>query len=464
MADAGGLARLADLPPRGSSVHLLGAAGAGMRALGQVLVHEGWSVSGSDRDSRAAAELADLGIRVVPEADTSPVRASRLVVHSSALPPGHPALRAAAAAGVPVWKRARALGALVNDRRLVGVAGTHGKTTVTAMLAVVLEAAGRDPLALVGGEVPEWGSHARPGRGEAVVEADEYDRSFLELDPALAVVTSLEAEHLECYDGEDGLREAFVRFANRAVSRDGVLLCADDPGARALAARIGPARLYGFAEDAEYRVEAQPAAAGRMRGVLVTPEGRVELELEVPGRHNLQNAAAAAAAALRLGVVPRDAARALARFRGVRRRLQVLHRGGGLTIVDDYAHHPTEVRASIAALRTAHPGARLVVAFQPHLYSRTAALAPEFGRALAGADLALVLPVYGAREAPLPGVDAALVAREAPPHVREGNAGEALATARDAGGELVLAFMGAGDVTEVARLAAREAGGDALGA
>jgi UDP-N-acetylmuramate--alanine ligase len=436
-----------------------------MRGLARVLVDGGWTVTGSDRDTAAVAALASLGVRVHPESDLEPVAGAALVIHSSALPPDHPALRAASAAGVPAWKRARALGALVNERRLVAVAGTHGKTTVSAMLGLALEAAGRDPLVFVGGHVAAWEGNARPGAGgEAVVEADEYDRSFLELDPSLAVVTSVEPEHLECYGGEEELREAFARFARRAEHRDGALVCVDDAGGRDLARRLGGCPTYGFGPEADYRVEVVATGSGGQTCRLWTPEWSFPFELGTPGDHNAQNAAAALAVTLRLGVDPAEAAAPLRDFRGVERRLQVLTRRGDVLVVDDYAHHPTEVRASIAALRQAWPGARLVVLFQPHLYSRTRALASEFGRALAEADLAIVLPVYAAREEPIAGVDAGLVVASAPGHVRTGTAEEAARVPAEADGETVVAFMGAGDVTALARRAARALDGDALGA
>ncbi len=458
------LPRRDDLPPRGAVVHLLGAAGAGMRGLATVLSASGWTLTGSDRDASAARELEALGVRVRPESDLEAVRRAALVIHSSALPADHPALVAARESGVPVWKRARALGALVNDRRLVAVAGTHGKTTVTAMLSGILETAGRDPLALVGGLVAPWGSNARAGRGpEAIVEADEYDRSFLVLDPSLAIVTSVEPEHLECYGDEEALREAFALFAGRAAARDGLLVCSDDPGALDTGSRVGGARTYGLAPGADYRVEVVDVAAGAQRCRLTGPGVRFGFELGVPGAHNAQNAAAALAAALLLGLEPDQAAAPLAGFHGVSRRLQLLGRRGGVVVVDDYAHHPTEVRASIEALRSAWPGSRVVVVFQPHLYSRTEAMAARFGAALALADLALVLPVYGARERPIPGVDASLVARDAPEHVRVAAADEAERLTREASGDVVVAFMGAGDVTILARRAAGALVGDALG-
>lgn len=435
-----------------------------MRALARILVDGGWVVSGSDRDSTSASSLSSTGVTVVPDDDTRRAADAALVVRSSAIPPEHPALVAARRAGVPVLKRSEMLGALVNDRRLAAVAGTHGKTTVTTMLGLALEAAGRDPLVLVGGHVPEWGGNARIGSGpEAVVEADEYDRSFLQLDPTLAIVTSVEPEHLECYADERDLRASFESFAKRAVEREGVLVCSDDEGARALAAGLPSSTGYGFGDSADYRLQVIASAADGQRCRLRGPELSLSFDLGAPGAHNAQNAAAALLAANRLGVDERDLSGCLGHFRGVERRLQKLASRGGVIVVDDYAHHPTEVRASVAAARSAWPAARIVAVFQPHLYSRTAAMADEFGRELAAADQVLVLPVYAAREDPIPGVDSSLVIKDAPGHVRAADADEVTALVRTAGPDTVFLFMGAGDITDTAHRAARELEGHALG-
>ena len=456
--------RLSDLPESGSRVHLLGAAGAGMRALAAVLIDGGWKVTGSDRDTEALRSLSAIGLTPVSESDSSAGTNAALVIRSSAVPGDHPTVTAAYQAGVPILKRAVAVGALVNERRLAAVAGTHGKTTVTTMLGLALEAADRDPLVLVGGHVSEWGGNARIGRGpEAVVEADEYDRSFLQLDPTLAVVTSVEPEHLECYDSEAGMRSAFQTFAASAVDRAGVLVCADDAGALELGTAIGNRLSYGFSASADYRVEIVAATSDGQHCRVKGRDLDLSFDLAAPGAHNAQNAAAALVSALRLGADVASLTGCLRHFRGVDRRLQVVGSRGDVVIVDDYAHHPTEVRASISAVRSAWPGARLIVVFQPHLYSRTRAMADEFGRELSSADQALVLPIYPAREEPIEGVDAGLVVQDAPGHVRQGSVDEAVGLAAEAGGETVVVFMGAGDVTEAAHRAAGELTGDALG-
>ncbi|HKK08478.1 MAG TPA: UDP-N-acetylmuramate--L-alanine ligase [Gemmatimonadota bacterium] len=463
--DAGGrLARRSDLPAAGSEVHLVGAAGAGMRALAVLLSGEGFGVSGCDRSGAAVEEIAARGGRVHAGHDPAHVRGAALLVRSSAVPDDHPELRAARERGIPVWRRARALAALVNDRTLAAVSGTHGKTTITAMTALAAEAAGLDPAAAVGGRVPGWDANARPGSGAvAVVEADEYDRSFLELDPDVAVVSAVEEEHLESYGSLEALEEAYRTFAGRASDRLGVLCCADEPGARSLAREVAGSATYGYAADAGYRVEAlsEGGFSGPREARLRGPEASFAFRLSAPGDHNLQNAAAALATALRLGAEPGALEEALAEFTGVARRLERLAGSREVTVVDDYAHHPTEVATALAAARRLAGGARLVAVFQPHLYSRTRRFAAAFGRALAGgADRSLVLPVYGAREAPIRGVDASLVVEGAGgagtvlPAGREevlAEVGEALA---GPSGPTVFLFMGAGDVTELAHEAA----------
>ncbi len=464
-------ARTDDLPAQGGRIFLLGIAGAGMRALALAFEARGYDVAGSDRDAASAATLAGQGIEVHPESELEPIGAADLVVYSSALDEDHPALGAARATGVPLMKRARALGALVNDHRVAAVAGTHGKTTVSSMLGLAVEAAGFDPLVLVGGRVSAWSGNARLGEGElAVVEADEYDRSFLELDPDLAIVTSIEAEHLDTYGTAAALEAAFREFSSRARR---MLVCGDDEGALRLGAEIGgeiDVRSYGTSPSADYRVEIVEAGRGGQTCRLSEPgeaEGSsMPFRLAAPGAHNAQNAAAALAAARWLGADATSLGTALEDFRGADRRLQVLHESDALVVVDDYAHHPTEVRAGIEALRSAYPGRRLVVVFQPHLFSRTRDQATGFCEALARADRGLVLPIYPAREAPIEGVTRDLILTAARRGLEPFERDETVALVHDVEEPSVLAFMGAGDVTEIAHTAAREAAtgrSDALG-
>lgn len=463
-----GVPRPSDLHAPPARVHLVGAGGAGMRALAVLLADAGYEVDGCDRSGDARApEITRAGGRLLSGHDAGHLEGVDLVIRSSAVPADHPEVAAAGEREIPVWVRARALGALVNGRRLVGVAGTHGKTTITAMTTVALRAAGLDPTGVVGGRVPAWGGHAVVGEGPAVVEADEYDRSFLELDPRLAVVSSLEPEHLESYGTVGGLESAFRTFAGRAADREGVLFCVDDPGAARLGRSLGGTG-YGFGAGAAYRVErvsgtgpsADPAAAGRVR--LEAPGTTLELRVAAPGRHNLQNAAAAVAVALRLGADRRRLAGALADFPGVDRRLQTVADAGGVAVVDDYAHHPTEVRASLAAVRERWPDRRVVAVFQPHLFSRTQRFAREFAEALEAADEARVLPIYPAREEPVPGVTSDLVV-DAGAGLRPIGPEDVPDRAREAEAGTVLLFMGAGDVTDLASRAAGEVEDRALG-
>ncbi|WP_420448576.1 UDP-N-acetylmuramate--L-alanine ligase [Candidatus Palauibacter sp.] len=463
-------AGIADLPAPGAHVHLMGIGGAGMRGLALALDRAGYVVSGCDRaPADALGDLAAQGITVEREHAPSHVSGADLLVRSSAVPEDQPEVVRAGLAGVPVMRRARALGALLNGQALVGIAGTHGKTTITAMAGHAAAAAGLDPLVLVGGRVDRWKGFTRPGDGPAIVEADEFDRSFLELQPTLAVVSSLEPEHLDTYGTWERLRSAFTEFAGRARHAGGLIYCHDDEGARGLAEAAGFAGTrhgfgYGFGNGAWCRLEGTGPRALR----LSWPDGEIDLTLRVPGRHNRLNAAAAFLATVRLGGDPRAAARGLAGFRGVARRLEMIAAWPDLTVFDDYAHHPTEVAASLAALREAYPEARLRVVFQPHLFTRTRDFAGAFARALALADDALVLPIYPAREAPLPGVTSDLIAggsgaSGAAAVLIEREDARCLVPPEVGAGEAVLVFMGAGDVTDLAHAAVQRRAGDAVG-
>ena len=455
-----------ELPWVGSEVHLVGVRGAGMRGLAVLLAEAGYRVSGCDRDGvEGLDELVERGIELYAGHDPAHTAGSGLIVYSSAIPSESAELAAARGRGVPLLKRARALGALLQGDRVIGVAGTHGKTTITALTGLACEEAGLDPTVLVGGEMPEWNGYARAGkRNLVVVEADEFDRSFLQLDPTLAVVSSLEAEHLDTYGTADALREAYEVFASRAMRHDGVVYCFDDRGARALGEGLGSPLSYGFAEEARFRLTIEASTMETMACRVSWLEGETRFNLRIPGRHNALNATAAFAAALQVQCDPERVARGLERFRGVARRLETLIVSGRLTIVDDYAHHPTEVAASIAALRTHHADARVVVVFQPHLFSRTQAFAGEFAGALASADEALVLPIYPSRERPIEGVSAATIVARAPDRLREASKDEALDLPRvvGPGASTVIVYMGAGDVTQLAHEAARGISGDAV--
>ncbi len=453
------LARRTDLPAPDGPAHLVGAGGAGMRGLAVLLDRAGWSVTGCDASSSARSpEIVARGGELLEGHDPAHVEGAGLLVHSAAVPEDHPELEAARERGIPVWGRARALAALVNDGTVAAVGGTHGKTTITAMATLAARAGGVDATGVVGGVVPAWDAHAVAGEGPVVVEADEYRAAFLELDPDLAVVSAVEAEHLEGFDGLEGMKAAYRRFAGRASGRLGVLYCADEAGARELGEALDEAVGYGFDRGAAYRVRGGRDGEARLEA----PEGELAFRLAAPGQHNLQNAAAGLAVALRLGADPAGLGDALAEFRGVERRLQELTDADGVAVVDDYAHHPTEVRASLGAARRAYPGRRLVAVFQPHLYSRTRRFAAEFAEALAGADRAVVLPIYPAREEPIPGVDAEMIVA-AGQGLELVDREEAVGLVRGLGDRRAVAlFMGAGDVTELAHRAATEVSGRAV--
>jgi UDP-N-acetylmuramate--alanine ligase len=452
------------LPPPGASIYLLGIAGAGMTGLARLLSAEGYRVAGSDqRITPEARRLESHGVRLCGADDTVPATGAGLVVHTSAAHADHPVLAAARLAGVPIMKRARAMGALLNDRRLVAIAGTHGKTTVTAMTARVAEAGGLDPVVLVGGRLDEWDGNARVGSGVAIAEADEYDRSFLELNPSLAVITSVEPEHLECYDGPAHLQSSFREFASRAVGKDGVLACAEGPGVGPVVEGLGSVFTYGLDADSDYRVEVVGRRGTSQTCRFVSDEGSFIFGLGSPGDHNAQNAGAAVAVGLRLGVAPATLGEALTSFSGVDRRLQRLADRGGRVILDDYAHHPTEVQVSVAAVRDAWPGRRLAVVFQPHLYSRTRQMATQFAAALTAADEALVLPIYPAREAPIPGVSSRMVADASGGFVEVVTASDVPGWVDGLDADSVVLFMGAGDVTLLAHAVAEGKGANGVG-
>jgi UDP-N-acetylmuramate--alanine ligase len=433
------------------AVHFVGIAGAGMSALAELFVRRGVVVSGSDMSPSGNPDLEALGVTVHRGHDASFVRGARAVVASSAIPSDHVELVAARALGLPIIRRAEALGAAVDGMQVVGVAGTHGKTTTTVMTTEALASTTASPTGIVGGRVQRWGGNLRWGGGNTVVvEADEYDRSFLALQPTIAVVTNVEADHLDIYADLADIVGAFEQYVAGAK---GIVICADDAGADALALpdtadviRYGvdhpDARLVGMSNGASMRVIFDGAPLG-------------DLTLRVPGQHNRRNALAALAAGLLLGYRFEDLRTGLEAFNGVERRFE--HKGevAGVLVVDDYAHHPTEVRATLEAARAAFPTRRIVALFQPHLFTRTRDFATEFGTALAElADVIALTDIYKAREQPIPGVSSQLIAAAAASAGKSPDWFGARAEATAAllaivqPGDLVLT-MGAGDVTQV---------------
>jgi len=441
-------------------VHLVGIGGAGMSGIARIMLARGMAVSGSDsRDSPALAALRGLGATVhVGHRGGNLGPAVGTVVVSTAIREANPELVEARRRGLPVLHRAAALAALMAGRRRVAVAGTHGKTSTTAMLTVAAQACGADPGYAIGGDLAGSGTNASDGGGELfVAEADESDGSFLLLSPDAAVVTNVEADHLDQHGTPEAVAAAFDRFAER-VAPDGFLVtCADDPGARRLAAAAArlPRRVrsYGESAGADLRLaELALSPSGGSYLAVLDGTALARVRVAVPGRHMALNSAAALLAGLELGLPAAGLVAGLAGYRGVRRRFELKGTAAGVRVYDDYAHHPTEVAAQLWAARLVAGDGRLVVAFQPHLFSRTAAFAPEFGAALGLADEVVVLDVYPAREDPVPGVTGKLVADAVPLPAgrvrfepdRSAVAGEVAGRAR--AGDLVIT-MGAGDVT-----------------
>ena len=401
-------------------VHFMGVGGAGMYPLAELVIRSGGTVSGCDvKESGPLRDLGSMGADVSVGHEASHVVGAQALVITAAVPRDHPEIVAARAAGIPVLKRAEALGAWVADGTVVAIAGTHGKTTTTAMATEILVAAGREPTGLVGGRVTTWGGNLRFGSGNLfIVEADEYDRSFLTLSPDVAVVTNLEADHLDIYGDFDGVRRGFLDFLAGVRGGGRVVVCADDQGASSLLPTIGPSGYtYGTSAGSMLRATRVEVFTGGTRCLLFEEGVRIdELFLRMGGRHNLLNAMAAAAAARALDVDWTDILSALADFGGVGRRFERVGDAAGVTVVDDYAHHPTELAAALRAARSMFHDRRIVAVFQPHLFTRTRDFAREFGEALAIADALWVTDVFPAREAPIPGVtgrtivDAALAA------------------------------------------------------
>ncbi|HEY8338938.1 MAG TPA: UDP-N-acetylmuramate--L-alanine ligase [Egibacteraceae bacterium] len=440
-------------------VHLVGIGGAGMSALAWILLERGHEVSGSDlRGGRAAAALAAMGARVSLGHDAAAVEGADVVAVSTAIPADNPEVARARELGLPVLRRAELLAALVAGHRALLVAGTHGKTTTTSMVTVCLQQAALDPSFAIGGTLHDSGTSAHHGSGSVfVAEADESDRSFLVFRPDCAVVTNVELDHHDHYADLDEVVDAFAAFlARRADPQAPAILCADDPGARTLAARAAaPIITYGESPDADVVISDVVTRHDGSRFRLRHGDDDLgPFTLRVPGRHNVLNATAAVCAARWAGA-PLDAIRdGLAAFRGAARRFQRIGEAGGVVVVDDYGHHPTELVATLEAARQYHPSGRVVAVFQPHRYSRTAALGAELGRALAGADVAVVTEVYGAGEPPVPGVTGALVAeaaREAGVDAHTVPVGEDVVSTVVRllqAGDLVLT-LGAGDITEL---------------
>ena len=454
-------------------VHFVGIGGAGMSGIARVVLARGSAVTGSDaKDSRTIAALRALGARISLGHDAASVEGADTVVVSTAIRPDNPELVAARARGLPVLLRAEALAALLRGRRGVAVAGTHGKTTTTSMLTVAIQHCGVDPSFAIGGDLNEAGSNAHHGSGQLfIVEADESDGSFLAYRPHAALVTNVEAEHLDHYGDAESVHRAFEHFVGTIEPTGFVVLCADDPGTRRLAGTARSAgldvRTYGLAPGADLRIDGLAVSGTTSRYQPVLRGRRLPpVALAVPGAHMALNSAGALLTGIGLGLEPGTLVGGLAGFSGVRRRMELKGAVGGIRVYDDYAHHPTELRAQLVAAREVVGTGRLVVAFQPHRYSRTLSFGQELGQALGLADEVVVMEVYAAGEDPIPGATGATVAA-AVPLPRASVVFEPSWTAvpgrlaeRAQPGDLVLT-LGAGDITavgpEVLRLLAGEA-------
>ncbi|MEW6487794.1 MAG: UDP-N-acetylmuramate--L-alanine ligase [Thermodesulfobacteriota bacterium] len=391
-------------------VHFVGIGGIGMSGIAEVLLNLGYRVSGSDlKDSPLIRRLAERGARVALGHAPENLGDASVVVTSSAVRADNPEVAEAHRRLVPVIPRAEMLAELMRMKYAVAVAGAHGKTTTTSLVAAVLSEAGLDPTVVVGGRLASLGSNARLGQGEFLVaEADESDGSFLVLFPTVAVVTNIDREHMDHYGTEEALETAFVDFANKVPFYGAVVACLDDPRVQAVLPRIRKRTVtYGLSAQADVsaRQVRREGGASRFR-VFLRGEPLLEVALALPGEHNVLNALAAVAVATELDVAPDATARALSGFSGVDRRSQVIGEAGGVLVMDDYAHHPSEVQATLKGLREAH-GRRVVAIFQPHRYSRTRDLFERFLTAFYGADVLVVTDIYPAGEAPAPDVTAA---------------------------------------------------------
>jgi UDP-N-acetylmuramate--alanine ligase len=437
---------------RDVAIHFVGIGGIGMSAIAEVLLYLGYRVSGSDaRDTEVTRRLRTLGGTIATGHRAEQVAGVDVVVVSSAVTADNPEVQAARAEGIPVIPRAEMLGELMRVKDGVAVAGSHGKTSTSTMVAAVLGGAGLDPTAIIGGKVQAFGSNARLGRGEVLVaEADESDGSFRHLFPMVAVVTNIDREHLDHYGSEAALREAFVGFANKVPFYGLVVICADDPVAAGLAPDLLKRHTTYGLHAGDYRGEILEAGPqGTRLGVTVHGRRRGEALVRLPGVHYAENALAALAVADVFGVSFADYCEAMASFGGVDRRFTVRGEAGGVLVVDDYGHHPTEIAATIAAARLYRR--RLVVAFQPHRYSRTRDLFDDFAPALAGADEVVLTDIYAAGEAPVAEVTVERLLATMPTgrYVPRAELATNLA-ARLGRGDLLLT-LGAGDITQVSQ-------------
>ncbi len=425
-----------------------------MRALAELLARRGVAVTGCDGNPGSTDDLEALGIKVIKGHSPDHVAGARELIVTSAMAKDHPELARARGLGVPITRRAEALGRAVAGGKLVGISGTHGKTTTTVMTTAALAGAGLKPTGIAGGRVAEWNGNLRYESDELfVVEADEYDRSFLTLSPTVAVVTNIESDHLDIYHDLEDIRTTFARFVRDAPV---IVLCDDDAGAKNLSLPASSEIIrYGITSSDARLVARDIRPSGQSTTFSVAYDGEKlgDVALRVPGHHNVQNALAAIAAGFALGVTLDQMRDGLSEFGGVERRFQHLCDISGVSIVDDYAHHPTEITATLQAARASYPGRRIIAAFQPHLFSRTRDFSEAFGEALATADAVFLAEIYPAREKPIAGITsdiiAAALSRAGKPPAWQGSRTELCdaLTAFVKKGDVVLT-IGAGDITK----------------
>ncbi len=399
-------------------VHMVGIGGIGMSGIAEILLDQGFEVSGSDRQlTEITDRLEKLGARIHKGHSAGNLDEADVLVYSSAVRMDNPELAAASEKKIPIIRRAEMLAELMRMKYGIAIAGTHGKTTTTSMTSLVLMEGGLDPTVIVGGKLSSFGgTNARLGHGEyIVVEADEFDRSFLQLTPVIAVITTLEREHLDIYTDLEDIKRAFVEFANKVPFYGFVILCLDEPSIQEILPLIRKKIItYGLNPQSDLRAINISFDENRSNfNLLQNGKDLGEVSLKVPGMHNIKNAIAAIGIGLELGIDFAAIKRAVESFTGVYRRIEVKGEIGGVMVVDDYAHHPTEVHATLSALKSGWPRRRVVAVFQPHLYSRTRDFHDDFGKAFLNADVLVVTEIYPAREEPIQGITGELIVNDA---------------------------------------------------
>jgi UDP-N-acetylmuramate--alanine ligase len=441
-------------------IHFVGIGGVGMSGLGEMLLALGFNVSGSDRQSSSiTTRLESIGARIQYDHKPELVHCSDIVVYSSAIRPENEELIYAKANGIPVMRRAEMLGEFMRMKFSIGVAGTHGKTTTTSLIGHILYEAGKNPTVIVGGIVKHFASNAILGTGEILVaESDEYDRSFLKMFPSIAVVTNIEADHLDCYKDLDDIKQAFVKFMNSVPFYGAVVACIDESGVKdVIADCMRPLITYGLSSGAFYNARnIEFTVDGSRFGFYRRDEKITDVSVPIPGIHNVKNSCAALAVACELGLDISKAARSLSSFTGVNRRFEIVGKKRGITVIDDYAHHPSEIRATLAAAKNCG-FVRIIAVFQPHLYTRTRDFMEGFAKSLSAADKVVVTEIYKSREDKIPGVTSRTLADRI---MAAGNTNVRYIEKKEEAVDIILPelksgdaviVMGAGDIWETGR-------------